>query len=99
MATVNQTLSCTGTAVPIVRKLPTKVQTASGTAVSSVLKIPGKVLTRTAVSAPVISLLRFGIDSFDVVEVGVKWFVSEAEGWKTRVEKRFGVMIRGKPSA
>ncbi len=99
MATVNQTLSCTGTAVPIVRKLPTKVQTATGTASLRLLKIPGKVLTRTAVSTPVISLLRFGIDSFDVVETTTKWFISEVEGWTTSVQKRFATMIRGKPSA
>lgn len=115
MATVNQTLSCTATAVPIVQKKPTKIQNAivtsvpvlrktsirthnvTGTISVVLLKMPQKVLMGVATSSSIVSVLRFGIDSFDVVQVKLKWFVNKAEGWKVRGQKRFGVMVRGKP--
>ena len=98
MATVNQTLSCTGTAVPIVQKLPTKIQSAVGTGTANVLKVPGRILLSVAVSDIVISLLRFGIDTFDIVQVSVKWFVKPVDSVIARAQKRFGVMVRGRPS-
>ena len=98
MATVNQTLSCTATAVPIVQKRPTKIQKATGTASLSLLKLPGKVLAQAAVSTPSITMIRFGIDTLEVVDASVKWFVSEAEGWIVRGMRRFGIMVKGKPS-
>jgi len=98
MATVNQTLSCTGNAVPIVQKFPAKIQTATGTGSVSILKIPGRVLSRTAVSTPVIALLRFGIDTFDIVQVSTRWFIKPVDSVTARAQKRFGIMVRGRPN-
>lgn len=98
MATVNQTLSCTATAVPIVQKMPKKIHKATGTASLSLLKLPGKVLAQAAVSNPSIALIRTGIDMFEIVDASLKWLITDAEGLIVRGMKRFGIMVKGKPS-
>lgn len=85
------------TAIPSVTKRPAKIQSATGTASVRLLKVPQKVLMGVAISTPVIALIRFGVDTFDIVQVKLKWFVSQSEGWIVRGIRRFGVMVRGKP--
>lgn len=98
MSTVNVTLSCTGTGTATVKKTPTKVANAVGTISVSILKSPLKVLSSTAVSDLVLSLVRFGIDSFDVIQVGRKWIITNVGGWQVKASKRFVFLVRGRPS-
>lgn len=98
MALVNTTLSCSGTGNASVAKAPIRIINATGTITVTLLKIPLKVLSSSAFSSTVISLLRFGIDTFDVIEIKRKWFISNVGKWEVKISKRFGFMTRGRPS-
>jgi len=99
MATVNQTLSCTGTGTPTLRRSPIRTLTSTGTAVPKLLKLPQKVLSSVATHGIIISLIRFGIDSFDVIEGRRKWFVTSGGKWSVSAKQRFTFLVRGKPGA
>lgn len=91
-------LSGSGTSVPKLLKLPARTLNASGTVVPRLLKIPGRVLFSVATHGITISLLRFGIDTFDIIEGRRKWIISALpNGWAISAKKRFTFLVRGKP--
>lgn len=92
------TLSCTGTSSPKLVKSPIRKLSATGTVSVLLLKLPQKVLGATLVSSPVISLMSFGIDAFDILEGKRKWIVNGVDRFQLGTKKRFTFLVRGRPS-
>jgi hypothetical protein len=78
-------------------KNPEKSLSTVGTAAISVSKLPSKVFASQGVTDLVIGLLRFGVDSFDIVEAKRKWFVQNAGRWNVKFQRRFRMSVRGRP--
>ena len=89
--------SATGTSIPKVVKLPSRSLQATGTIVPKLLNRPGRILMATATNSVIITLLAFGIDTFDIFEGKRKWIVNGVNRIQLNVKKRFTFLVRGKP--
>lgn len=89
--------SCIGTSVPKLLKIPGRSLQALGTAASLVSKLPGKVLTSQASINVLVRVLMLGVDTLDIVQVQRKWFVTSVGNWRMTFERRFRILVRGRP--
>lgn len=90
--------STSGTSVSKITKLPSRTLNTTGTLVGTILKVPGRILLTSATNDVIIFLIRFGIDTFDIIEVHRKWFITNVGKWETKAQKRFAFLVRGRPS-
>lgn len=90
-------LSSTGTSVPKLVKSVSRIYSVTGTAVPILLKLPQKVLSVVATHGILISVMSFGIDTFDVFEGKRKWIVNGVDRFQFNTKKRFTFLVRGKP--
>lgn len=91
-------LSTSGTSVPKLLKLPARILSTSGTSVPKLLKSPARILSTSGSNTVLLTLVRFGIDTFDILEGRRKWIIENVpSGWQVKVKKRFTFLVRGRP--
>lgn len=90
--------SATATSAPVLSKLASRTLNTTSTIIPKLLKVPARILVSTATNSVIISLIRLGIDTFDVIEVHRKWFITNVGRWQVSVQKRFAFLVRGRPS-
>ncbi len=98
MGLTTTTLSCTATGTATVKRTPQKIQNVTSTASVLLLKLPQKFFGVTLTSSPVIALVSFGIDAFDILEGKRKWIVNGVDRFQLNTKKRFTFLVRGRPS-